>query len=540
MKVKTVIFIILLLVLVAGTVYINDKVSAYGYDTDFDLESIYGDQGLLDGAEIRLQNVLSNTCFWDSHIRFEDGKPVTETSVEPEEDDAPGIVNYGEAKEKNGIYQEHDLIMDISGYLDYGYNAFDEVKEIGDEIIASGKNALSIKPSDYCDNYKINWRLKRDFNTWYLDTVEQRPANDSSTYDENLDKFTEFFKIPIVKDETYSIERVVDDDGGREKVYYNVERNDDHEYFDFTMNSAFGNGKAFIYFDNRTSKGNRVDTSLIPGGYGIYSFDFGLSVNDKKYSDPDMDTLRLILPLDEDTIIKKMFLSSDEKYLYIFTIEDRNMVIYVMDTDNCEVVSEKVIWEDMDREEITFLPGFATRGGIDIYSPDELGVPDGDLAFAVQKRNGFRIIKLEEDQIRVVFTRKYDETDDPEKLGVFLAPTSSLKFAWDEENNRLILAVLKHALGDDEPVDELNKTMILVYKDGEPGFIGKLSGDINEAITRRTQEDLEDYVSEARVAVGPWSRNFVSDDDAPVGWVSDDFKEFVRNADTLICSLTAD
>ena len=539
MKFKTVIFIILLLVLVAGTVFINDKIDTYGYDTNFDLEPIYGDQGLLDGAEIRLQNVISNTCFWDSRIRFDNGKIISETSTEPEESYIFADY-YDKAKENNGFHQDYDLIRDISGYLDNEYNIFDEVKKMGDEIKASDKIDLSIKPSDYCDNYKINWSLTRGRTTWSLETVEQRPENDTTTYDENLDKFTEFFKIPIVKDETYSVERIVDDDDGREKVYYSVGRNYDREYFDFAMNSAFGNGKAFMYFDNRTSKGNRVDTSLIPGGYGIYSFDFGLSVDGREYSDPDMGTLRVILPLDEDTIIKKMFLSSDEKYLYIFTIEDRNMVIYVMDTDNCEVVSEKVLWEDMDREEITFLPGFATRGGIDVYSPDELGVPGGDLAFAVQKRNGFRIIKLEEDQIRVVFTRKYDETDDPEKLGVFLAPTSSLKCAWDEENNRLILAVLKHALGDDEPIDELNKTMILVYKDGEPGFIGKLSGDINEAITRRTQDDLEDYVSEARVAVGPWSRNFVSDGDAPVGWVSDDFKEFVWNADTTICSLTAD
>lgn len=539
MKIKTVIFIILLLVLVAGTVYINDKIGTYGYDTNFDLESIYGDQGLLDGAEIRLVNDISNTCLWDSHIRFDNGKLISETSTEPEE----GYIfadYYDKAKGNNGFYQDYDLIRDISGYLENEYNIFDEVKKMGDEIKASDKNDLSIKPSDYCDNYKINWSLTRGRTTWSLETVEQRPENDTTTYDENLDKFTEFFKIPIVKDETYSIERVVDDEDGREKVYYSVGRNYDREYFDFAMNSAFGNGKAFIYFDNRTSKGNRVDTSLIPGGYGIYSFDFGLSVDGREYSDPDMGTMRVILPFDEDTIIKKMYLSSDEKYLYIFTIEDDDMVIYVMDTDNCEVVSEKVLWEDMDREEITFLPGFATRGGIDVYSPDELGVPGGDLAFAVQKRNGFRIIKLEGDQIRVVFTRKYDETDDPEKLGVFLAPTSSLKCAWDEENNRLILAVLKHALGDDEPVDELNKTMILVYKDGEPGFIGKLSGDINEAITRRTQKDLEDYVSEARVAVGPWAENFVSDDDAPVGWVSDDFKEFVRNVDTTICSLTAD
>ena len=540
MKLKTFIFVILLLFFVAGAVYLNNIIDTYGYDTNFTMEPIYGDQGVLDGAEIRLQSVIFNTCFWDSHIRFEDGKLVAETSIEPEEDYASNVVNYGEAKERNGIYKDYDLIRDISGYLEYGYNVFDEVKEIGDEIIASGKNDLSIKPSDYCDNYKINWSLTRDGTTWSLETFEKRAENDTTTYDENLDKFTEFFKIPIVKDETYSIERVVDDDGGSEKVYYDVDKKYGREYFDFDMNNTFGNGKAFMYFDNRTSKGNRVDTSLIPGGYGIYSFDFGLSVNDKKKTDPDMDTLRVILPLDEDTIIKKICLSSDEKYLYVFTIEDDDMVIYVMDTDNCEVVSEKVLWEDMDREEITFLPGFATRGGIDIYSPDELGVSGANLAFAVQKRNGFRIIKLEGDQIRVVFTRKYDETDNPEKLGVFLAPTSSLKCDWDEENNRLILAVLKHALGDDEPMDELNKTMILVYKDGEPGFIGKLSGDINEAITRRTQKDLEDYVSEARVAVGPWAENFVSDDDAPVGWVSDDFKEFVRNVDTTICSLTAD
>ena len=536
MKVKTVIFIILLLILLAGTVYINDKVSAYGYDTDFELESIYGDQGLLDGAEIRLQDVLSNTCFWDSHIRFEDGKLISETSTEPEE----GYIfadYYDKAKENNGFHQDYDLIRDISGYLENEYNIFDEVKKMGDEIKASDKIDLSIKPSDYCDNYKINWSLTRGRTTWSLETVEQRPENDTTAYDDNLDKFTEFFKIPIVKDETYSIERAVDDDGGREKVYYNVDRNDDHEYFDFTMNSSFGNGKAFMYFDNRTSKGNRVDTSLIPGGYGIYSFDFGLSVDGREYSDPDMSTLRVILPLDEDAIIKKMFLSSGEKYLYIFTIEDDDMVIYVMDTDNCEVVSEKVLWEDMDREEITFLLGFATRGGIDVYSPDELGVPGSDLAFAVQKGNGFRIIKLEEDQIRVVFTRKYDETDDPEKLGVFLAPTSSLKFAWDEENNRLILAVLKHALGDDEPIDELNKTVVLVYKDSELVFAGKITSDIHDSLNLRNMDTLEEYTSWAEEGAIDYNKNPGGKDIGKYYWGEDDLEKITYLTSTRIYSV---
>ena len=89
MKLKTGIFIVLLVVLVACAGYINSKVDAYGYDTNFILETVFGDQGSLDGTEIRLLDDITNTCFWDSRVKFVDGRLITETSTEPQEDYIP-------------------------------------------------------------------------------------------------------------------------------------------------------------------------------------------------------------------------------------------------------------------------------------------------------------------------------------------------------------------------------------------------------------------------------------------------------------------
>ena len=541
MKLKTGIFIVLLVVLVACAGYINSKVDAYGYDTNFILETVFGDQGSLDGTEIRLLDDITNTCFWDSRVKFVDGRLITETSTEPQEDYIPHYVNYNEEEERNNIYYDLYPSEGIGDYLDYGEYVFDETKEMGDAVLASGKDELSIKPSDYCDYYKYNWIIVHNYGYWYLTTGQKKAEGDkisgSVALDENMAKFADFFKIPIVKDETYSVEKVEDDDEGPVEIYYNVDLNYNHEYFILKMKSAFGQNKAFLYFSNRTSKGNRVDTSQIPGGYGVYSFDFAQGVNGKESVAPDMDTLRVVLPLDENTIIKKIAISSDEKYLYVFTLEGKDLVLYIVDTETCEVASNKVLWGGMDEEVVPNNSDYAVSGEINIYSPKELEMLENDLFFAAQDGKGFRVIKIDGKDADVVFERDFDETDDPEKLGIYLAPTSSLKLAWDEGENKLTLAALKHTFADDESVDELNKTVVLVYKDGEPCYAGKITSDILGTVNLRDMNNLEEYVSRAEEAAIDYSKTSGGKDIGKYYWGGDDLERILYLTSSRIYSV---
>lgn len=95
--------------------------------------------------------------------------------------------------------------------------------------------------------------------------------------------------------------------------------------------------------NNRTVKGARIDVSQIGDGFGVYELPIELlairpiSNNPKtrwiENPEPLLDELKMVYPLDEEAEYVEMSLSSDHRYLAVFSVKDGSYFVDMVDAD---------------------------------------------------------------------------------------------------------------------------------------------------------------------------------------------------------------
>ena len=154
-------------------------------------------------------------------------------------------------------------------------------------------------------------------------------------------KLNDYFRIPVADGEKMILK--VDKTNGSSNVY--------HRYFgrQFTMSTYAAATSDAIYFTFNTfaGEGKIVDTSLIPGGYGIYRLPIGQSTGSGKApenisaSDLLIDELSNVLPLNPSVNICDLRLDSREKRLFLYTLEENDDYwLTVLDLDTMEVLQK--------------------------------------------------------------------------------------------------------------------------------------------------------------------------------------------------------
>ena len=272
--------------------------------------------------------------------------------------------------------------------------------------------------------------------------------------------------------------------------YVNVSESDreDCDEFQFYSYMEYINGKVYMFFNDRTSRGDHVDTSHIPGGYGIYSF--GFKDEENKTNEPDMTTLKNVLKLEGGTVILDIIPASDDKHLEIFTIEDNKLMVRTLNTDNDEITDTEVIWDDMTGEEIGRI--FRYDGGVNkiIYSAEDLGLKDKDLILVSRPEKGFSVISCKDGDSNTEFRTKYSTGLNPGVIGTMLGDKTDTKFIL--KDGKAITVSLKHRINKDEAISDLDNVVVYVYNEAGPEYIGILKGDINNVLAWHIDNWYED------------------------------------------------
>ena len=109
------------------------------------------------------------------------------------------------------------------------------------------------------------------------------------------------------------------------------------EYQLITFSDA-ADGRCFFTFDVHTTRGVKVDTSLIPGGYGIYCLPYGYVDQDDYFRydhyegwDVFPDQLALFYPLDTDVRILDLSMGPDKEQILLHTAEDGRYLVRSID-----------------------------------------------------------------------------------------------------------------------------------------------------------------------------------------------------------------
>ena len=123
------------------------------------------------------------------------------------------------------------------------------------------------------------------------------------------------------------------------------------DYYKWIIDSTYSDDMCYFTFDLHTEKGNLVDTSLLSDGFGIYAFPY-----EKAYEDEhgylvlgtDVSKLEMIYALEPDTYISKLSINHAQNHLHLFTIENDNLVLHVIDIESRTELQKLILFEDSD------------------------------------------------------------------------------------------------------------------------------------------------------------------------------------------------
>ncbi len=305
----------------AAAVYVNDAKDKVEYTE----EILYGDPA--EAAEFVITSGIQykRHLFWKTRYPLAD-KPVTEFNFSAAEKRYSSIDHtYGGVQLQNGFAYG---IMDMSIEADKQTGLAAAYRRLYDKTPEGEEGREIINLADYYEYYPISGQIDVPGLSvhWEPDTIDRY----NNLTDFPLEAFAEFFKIPLMKEEYIEIHLKKRVSGGVSWGSSSVDAGGDG--YDFWTSSVVAGDGCYIAFNNRTRQGKRADTSLIPGGYGIYKLP--LKADEDGNLCPDIDNLAIWYTLDESINLISLYSDSEGKRLILFTEENGQTVMTVIDIDS--------------------------------------------------------------------------------------------------------------------------------------------------------------------------------------------------------------
>jgi len=289
----------------------------------------YGDVTLADGFAVDLKVQYDDHLLWNTTYEKNSGEK-TNTEFRFLAQELVWAFEYRE--DPVAINVSFDSNLDISSPIESLSGLAKAYREIYEQMQPGTEVCERVFVKDYYEYYPLFLRLELPDNTIWGD---ERWLSDGSGFvngeQELYEKFSEFFRVPV--EEYDSIEVVVD----RDQSNGMMTQSSSSDYLQLYSESVMTeDGMCYFTLNNKTSDGRVMDSSLIPGGYGIYSFRFGKPGTYSK-SGVDIDSLKMTYALDENITILYLSLNKEQTKLLLFTEEAEEYYFSVIDRDTMKL-----------------------------------------------------------------------------------------------------------------------------------------------------------------------------------------------------------
>ncbi len=313
---KSLIVIILLFILAAASLgYIHEFVDKDKDTITFKETVLYGDKLAAEGIVVNLNLHCNNHLFWDTtYLVGEEPAVSTDFLFSQIRKTTPAT------EPPFALYLDSLNNFSASGWIDMA----DEIAPIQDVAGRTGpgeKREEVVYVKDYYDFYPIQ--------------VGFRPFR-SAVPDDTKQIFADFLRIPVHPDHKVEIQ-VEKDAAGRVRGIRLSSLRDIRVHF-YALSASTETG-CFFTLALSSIGGELLDTSYIPGGYGIYHFP--LTDGGKKVPDLTTDDLRTVFPVDADKErIVTLQTTDDKKRLLVLTVTEEAYLLRVIDTATYEQLQE--------------------------------------------------------------------------------------------------------------------------------------------------------------------------------------------------------
>ena len=198
----------------------------------------------------------------------------------------------------------------------------------------------NVRYADYCTYYPLDGQLQLPGNYWPFWSIYDYPDTEAELDEYRIaEAFNEYFRIPVLEDDWVQI--IIDkriSSMTMESVDASTPREEGSDWFEMHTVSTYEEGKLYFTFDAHSQMGKLVDTSLIPGGYGLYTMEW-----DENGGKPD--TLTTALSLDPDFSPVEMTLDPDTGLLLYQSIRENIWYLTVIDPEKREILQQIPLME---------------------------------------------------------------------------------------------------------------------------------------------------------------------------------------------------
>ena len=328
---KTIALVALLSILSVFSFYvIGEAVTREKTNVTIKENVIYGDKSYADGVTVTTRASYDDHLFWDTAYTIS-ATPKTTSDFEfyySEHYEAP-------QRSTNGIVLDLDLKhgYDLRKSASESKGLQKAYRELYDSIPQGSSGSKTIKLQDYYDYLPIRVALDIPGVSWNgndYDNLTAEYKNERAVWE----KFNEYFKIPIPKDLPEFVISV-------SKGYDSIGMSGFILDFYFNTQTAYTGNKIYFsirnkYYHIEEEKEERyVDTSMIPGGYGIYSLDYSYKnkadYNVDYQTGIEAESLTTVYPLEQHQEVIRLMMSNDQTKLLMFTQEQSEMYLTVID-----------------------------------------------------------------------------------------------------------------------------------------------------------------------------------------------------------------
>ncbi len=296
-------------------------------------QEVVGDPSVVDGVTVTAYSHYNRRLLWDTVYTFgEEPKAETEYRFVPAGEPAYKKYRYGEEKNYINLLNRLSGGWSVSSTGGLSINS-SNVTIRGMEAAFSELAALTKAGEEKTARVSLT-----DYMTYYPVSVvmnTEEKAHLSAEADELDIEYAEFFRIPVLEDAMYEI---------------SIEKNKKGEVVSmggsdlgsgvFSWNSVSVRTETDFYFTFHpyASNGVRVDTSLIPGGFGIYRQPYELQ-GEELVADPSK--VEMVYPLEEVYSQGNRYLGINAAgQLVILTDNETAICLQVVDLDTMELVQK--------------------------------------------------------------------------------------------------------------------------------------------------------------------------------------------------------
>lgn len=376
---KSLVLMLILLILAAGSLgYIHTTVDSSKDAVAIEESVLYGDKSVVEGIAIDLSAQCNNLLFWNTRYIIGE-EPLIDTAF---------TFSQTQREPRSGRTEFRiDLHSIFSGWGAAGSNYDLHAEDIPlpvQDVAARTKPGENRTEIVYAKDYYDFYPLRVDFE-W--------PSGFAINQD-TLNLFANFFKIPVHLEHQLEINVEKSAVGNA----YRINVSPVQDFLHTHVASVTTDSHTLFIFSCYTNDGQLLDTSYIPGGYGIYRF--------PRYTEGgvhvlSVDDLQTVFPLDaqrQRAIALKT--STDSSRLLLVTEEEGVYMLTVIDAATMEELQRVKIMDAYTG------PGPWHPGLRNVYVYDDFIVP-------ISVDNRFALLALNsEGDYEVQFEGSFDKVEE--------------------------------------------------------------------------------------------------------------------------------